>query len=133
MRKQLLIAVVIGMALIVAACSENEDLATFNSKMFSTSMSSFKSQWEAKNAEVLRVSVTEIERRWDGDEKRLDTQTAKSYWFDLSTDFCSSSPDTGPNFDFKAPCVRHDFGWRNLKKLDTHWATPGAYSNTSNR
>ena len=33
----------------------------------------------------------------------------------------------GVSFDFKAPCARHDFGWRNLKRLDQHWncATAG--------
>jgi hypothetical protein len=39
------------------------------------------------------------------------------YDFDWSTDFCSSSPDQPSGFDFRMPCRRHDFGYRNYKRL----------------
>lgn len=39
------------------------------------------------------------------------------YNFDWSTDFCSSSPDQPLGFDFRMPCRRHDFGYRNYKRL----------------
>jgi hypothetical protein len=37
------------------------------------------------------------------------------YRFDWSTDYCSASPDNPLGFDFRQPCVRHDFGYRNYK------------------
>lgn len=145
------IVALLGVALVASACSAQEDLATFNSKMFHTSIGSAVSQWKSKHAEVLNVSVSNINWRWDQGSGLLDTQPAKDFWFDMSTDFCSSSLDTGLAFDFKASCMRHDFGWRNLKKLDRHWncwgasnnnpcgfnglpqGTLGAYSNRTNR
>jgi hypothetical protein len=39
------------------------------------------------------------------------------YDFDWSTDFCSSSPDQPSGFDFRMPCRRHDFGYRNYRRL----------------
>src|SRR5262245_36896045 len=39
------------------------------------------------------------------------------YAFDWSTDFCSSSPDQPLGFDFRLPCWRHDFGYRNYKAV----------------
>jgi hypothetical protein len=41
-----------------------------------------------------------------------------AYAFDWSTDFCSSSPDNPLGFDFRLPCWRHDFGYRNYKAVD---------------
>jgi hypothetical protein len=37
------------------------------------------------------------------------------YGFDWSTDYCSDSPDQPLGFDFRLPCARHDFGYRNYK------------------
>jgi len=39
------------------------------------------------------------------------------YAFDWSTDLCSSSPDRPLGFDFRMPCRRHDFGYRNYKAV----------------
>ncbi|MDH2425270.1 phospholipase [Sphaerisporangium sp. TRM90804] len=39
------------------------------------------------------------------------------YGFDWSTDLCSSSPDQPLGFDFRMPCRRHDFGYRNYKAV----------------
>jgi hypothetical protein len=39
------------------------------------------------------------------------------YNFDWSTDYCSDSPDNPLGFDFKLSCARHDFGYRNYKRL----------------
>lgn len=36
--------------------------------------------------------------------------------FDWSDDGCSCSPDQLGEFDFRPPCWRHDFGYRNAKK-----------------
>lgn len=115
--------------LLLAGCSETEDLATFNTAMFSTPISTFTTEWKAKHAEVRSVSVSTVNNWWNQGNGSLDSQAAKDYWFDMSTDFCSSSPDTGLYFDFKAACTRHDFGWRNLKKLDRHWNCAGSAAN----
>ncbi|MFI7129678.1 phospholipase [Nonomuraea sp. NPDC050153] len=40
------------------------------------------------------------------------------YAFDWSTDLCSSSPDQPLGFDFRMPCRRHDFGYRNYKDVN---------------
>ncbi|MFI0423130.1 phospholipase [Spongiactinospora sp. 9N601] len=40
------------------------------------------------------------------------------YQFDWSTDLCSSSPDQPLGFDFRTPCRRHDFGYRNYKLVN---------------
>jgi hypothetical protein len=37
------------------------------------------------------------------------------YGLDWSTDYCSDSPDQPLGFDFRMPCARHDFGYRNYK------------------
>ena len=37
--------------------------------------------------------------------------------FDWNDDGCSCSPDDLGEFDFLASCKRHDFGYRNGKKL----------------
>jgi hypothetical protein len=48
---------------------------------------------------------------------RLNQGAWASYGFDWSTDFCSSSPDQPLGFDFRMPCWRHDFGYRNYKAV----------------
>jgi hypothetical protein len=48
---------------------------------------------------------------------RLDQGKWASYAFDWSTDYCSDSPDAPLGYDFHLPCWRHDFGYRNFKKL----------------
>ena len=39
------------------------------------------------------------------------------YGLDWSTDYCSASPDQPLGFDFRMPCWRHDFGYRNFKAV----------------
>jgi hypothetical protein len=39
------------------------------------------------------------------------------YTLDWSTDYCSDSPDEPLGFDFRMPCARHDFGYRNFKHV----------------
>src|SRR5205085_3991645 len=39
------------------------------------------------------------------------------YGLDWSTDYCSDSPDEPLGFDFRLPCWRHDFGYRNFKAV----------------
>jgi hypothetical protein len=48
---------------------------------------------------------------------RSDQGAWASYGFDWSTDYCSDSPDQPLGFDFRLPCARHDFGYRNYDRL----------------
>ncbi len=49
---------------------------------------------------------------------RVNPAPWSSYAFDWSTDYCSASPDRPLGFDFRLPCQRHDFGYRNFKRLN---------------
>ena len=48
---------------------------------------------------------------------RLNQGAWANYAFDWSTDYCSASPDQPLGFDFRMPCWRHDFGYRNYKAM----------------
>jgi Prokaryotic phospholipase A2 len=48
---------------------------------------------------------------------RLNQAAWTDYHFDWSTDYCSDSPDEPLGFDFRMPCWRHDFGYRNYKAV----------------
>ncbi len=52
---------------------------------------------------------------WNG--ARLNQGAWAEYAFDWSTDLCSNSPDRPLGFDFRLPCTRHDFGYRNYKAM----------------
>jgi Prokaryotic phospholipase A2 len=44
-------------------------------------------------------------------------------WFDWSTDFCSAPlvGNTGRSFNFTKSCRRHDFGYRNLHRIEARY------------
>jgi Prokaryotic phospholipase A2 len=50
---------------------------------------------------------------------RQNQASWSAYGFDWSTDYCSDSPDQPLGFDFRLPCWRHDFGYRNYKAVGT--------------
>jgi len=52
---------------------------------------------------------------WNAARQNQAAWTA--YTFDWSTDYCSASPDQPLGFDFRLPCWRHDFGYRNYKAV----------------
>ncbi len=56
-------------------------------------------------------------------------------WFDWSTDGCSAPlvGDTGRSFDFREACIRHDFGYRNLRLLESRYGSGRTYWNATNR
>lgn len=56
-------------------------------------------------------------------------------WFDWTNDGCSAPlvGDTGFSFNFRDSCRRHDFGYRNLKLMETRYGKGGTYWNSSNR
>ena len=60
-------------------------------------------------------STTTSANSWLGARQNQGAWTA--YSFDWSTDYCSSSPDEPLGFDFRMPCARHDFGYRNYKAV----------------
>jgi hypothetical protein len=55
-------------------------------------------------------------------------------WFDWSTDLCSAPlvGNTGRSFNFTDACRRHDFGYRNDKRLDQRYGS-GRFWNSSAR
>ncbi|HQZ35938.1 MAG TPA: phospholipase A2 [Ilumatobacteraceae bacterium] len=63
------------------------------------------------------------------------TSTAGDLWFDWSNDGCSAPlvGDTGMSFNFRDPCRRHDFGYRNLKLLERRYGSGATYWNSTNR
>jgi hypothetical protein len=56
-------------------------------------------------------------------------------WFDWTNDGCSAPivGGTGRSFDFRAPCIRHDFGYRNLRLLERRYGGDGRYWNAVSR
>jgi hypothetical protein len=56
-------------------------------------------------------------------------------WFDWSNDGCSAPllGSTGRAYDFRQPCMRHDFGYRNLKRLEHRYGTGHTYWNATTR
>ena len=62
------------------------------------------------------------------------TVTIGDRWFDWSSDGCSAPlvGDTGLSFNFRDPCRRHDFGYRNLKLIDMRYGN-GVWNGTNRR
>jgi len=56
-------------------------------------------------------------------------------WFDWSTDWCSAPlvGSTGRSFDFRAPCRRHDFGYRNLQLMERRYGSGATFWNAAGR
>jgi len=56
-------------------------------------------------------------------------------WYDWTTDGCSAplKGDTGWTYDFRRACWRHDFGYRNLKRMEQRWGTGRTWWNSTNR
>jgi hypothetical protein len=52
-------------------------------------------------------------REWN--EARLHPERWTAYRFVWSTDYCTGGPERPAGFDFRLPCHRHDFGYRNYK------------------
>lgn len=95
-----------GAAPRLAAHSASADLATVEALLYRVSMSSF-----------------------------LTTARTGDPWFDWSTDLCSAPlvGSTGRSFDFRSPCRRHDFGYRNLHLLERRYGTGSTYWNSTSR
>lgn len=109
--------------LFTAGCTPQLDSNVFHERMYSLGMTPFKNYWLDEFSILTGRSRAQAVNDWNTGASRTDVQAAKNGYWDLSTDFCSNSPDTGPHFDFKQPCARHDYGWRNLKKLQSRWGS----------
>jgi len=56
-------------------------------------------------------------RHWDAARRHRAAWAA--YGFDWTTDYCTGGPDQPAGFDFRLPCRRHDFGYRNYRAAGT--------------
>jgi hypothetical protein len=54
-------------------------------------------------------------RAWN--DARLHPERWAAYGFVWSTDYCSGVPERPAGFDFRLPCRRHDFGYRNYRAM----------------
>jgi hypothetical protein len=56
-------------------------------------------------------------------------------WFDWSTDGCSAPllGNRGNSYDFLQPCMRHDFGYRNLQRMEHRYGAGRTFWNPANR
>lgn len=113
-----LVALPIAVALLAAACIPQPTLSGLEHKLYATSPTSFDRWWRAEQAAAQRVSRATVDRWLASSPARLDAAAARSRTWDVSTDLCSFAPDKGPVFDFRLPCIRHDFAWRNLRRID---------------
>jgi len=96
-----LLAVATTAIAIVLSVATPAHAATYNEKL------------QVATAWTQATSASQV--AWNG--ARLDPGRWSSYGFDWSTDLCSSSPDQPMGFDFRLSCHRHDFGYRNFKRL----------------
>jgi hypothetical protein len=54
-------------------------------------------------------------RAWN--DARLHPERWAAYGFVWTTDYCSGVPERPTGFDFRLPCRRHDFGYRNYRAM----------------
>ncbi len=86
---------------------------------------SASADWAYVQREMFAVTLAQFIRdRFQGDR-----------WFDWTHDGCSAPllGSTGRAYDFLQPCMRHDFGYRNLKRLERRYGTGHSYWNPVNR
>jgi hypothetical protein len=114
-------ALALALLLTFTGCTPKPTVADLDRKVFATSLPAFDRWWRGEQAAVNHVPRSTIDRWLRSDPKRLDSAAARRGSWDLSTDLCSFAPDTGPGFDFRVPCIRHDFAWRNLRRLQDRW------------
>jgi hypothetical protein len=56
-------------------------------------------------------------RLWD--DARQHPERWAGYGFIWTSDLCTDGPDRPAGFDFRMPCRRHDFGYRNYRAAGT--------------
>lgn len=62
-------------------------------------------------------------------DARLNRGRWAHYGFDWSTNYCTASPDNPLGFNFRLPCQRHDFGYRNYRALGAFSANKARVDN----
>ena len=112
-----ILALVLGLLATATACTPRPSVATLDRLVFATPLPSFDRWWRAEHARAQRVSLATVDEWIATSSARLDATGARSRPSDISTDLCSFATDRGPGFDFRLPCIRHDFAWRNLHRL----------------
>lgn len=112
-----LVLLVASALLSIMSCTPKPTLSELDRKLYATSLSSFDRWWRGEQAAANGVSRATVDRWVASSSGRLDSSAARRRAWDVSTDLCSFAPDSGPGFDFRVPCIRHDFGWRNLDRL----------------
>ena len=65
----------------------------------------------------------------------IASTTQPDPWFDWSTDGCSAPlmGGHGVAYDFRDSCRRHDFGYRNMRRLERRYGTGHSYWNHTTR
>ena len=112
-----MVAVLSAAATALGACSPRGDLRRFEQLEFRTPLAAFADWWIGAQAARHHVTPFQVRRWVDLGPERLDDATSRRGTWDLSTDLCSRVPDRGPSFDFRWACIRHDFAWRNARRL----------------
>jgi hypothetical protein len=112
------LTVALAVALTATACTPKPTLAELDRKLYAASPAAFDHWWRGEQAAAHRVGRATIDRWLVSSPQRLDAAAARARAWDVSTDLCSFAPDTGPVHDFRLPCIRHDFAWRNLRRID---------------
>ncbi|WP_421121119.1 phospholipase A2 [Aquihabitans daechungensis] len=114
-------SLVVAVVLVVstASCTPRPTLAQLERTLYATSLPAFRNWWRQEHARAQHVGPATVDRWLASETGRLDAAAARTRPWNLSTDLCSFAPDTGPVFDFRIPCIRHDFAWRNLRRLQT--------------
>lgn len=115
----------------LTGCDARPTVGEFHHLEHEVSLPVFMAWWRGQQAAAHGVPRAEVARWWRWQPRRLDDLVARRGRWDVSTDLCSVVPDRSPVFDFRAACVRHDFGWRNLHRLGRLW--PGRIDTRANR
>jgi len=131
--RRVALAVTAFLLLLASGCAPPPSLAELDVHLYRRSLPSFVGWWERQQAAAQHVSVATVDRWWRREPERLDAPGARSGRWDASTDFCSFAPDHGPGFDFRPACVRHDFAWRNLRRIDRQAGGRGRVDTPSRR
>jgi hypothetical protein len=111
------LVVVVVIVLSATSCTPKPTLAQLHRTVYATSLPAFRDWWRHEHARVQHVAPATVDRWLATSPERLDALAARRGTWNLSTDLCSFAPDAGPVFDFRFPCIRHDFAWRNLRRL----------------
>ncbi|MFN8018401.1 MAG: phospholipase A2 [Acidimicrobiales bacterium] len=112
-----LAAVVAAGGATLTACRPHPSWRAYERLEHGLSLEAFSRWWIDEQADRHHVTAFQVRRWFELDPGRLDDAASRAAGWDVSTDLCSSVPDRGPSFDFRWPCVRHDFAWRNIRRL----------------